>query len=158
MPRTKLDFAALESEINTLLHTACERMMSDAGQVEHYRSLFDRSSESGFYSGEDGPRGEGERPDWAPNPAYMSSLEKLWEPVAVRLESDGLTLEKSLRDLFFLSHEYRDRDTDHRRVFHGQLVDAERGVPVSYFLLSIPHSHEDFRYVTAPEIQISRAL
>jgi len=148
----------VESEINAILTAACDRLMSDEEKVAHYSQLFDRSSESGFYASPNAPRGEGEQPTWSPNPAYMDSIEELWIPVEGKLKDYGLALEKTLRELFYLSHEYKDRKQDHRRVFHGQFVDIERGVPVTYFMMSIPHSHDGFRYVTAPQIQISPSL
>ncbi len=151
-------FQQLESEMNTILSSACARLMSDDEKVAYYSSLFDRTSESGFYASAAGPRGEGEQPTWSPNPAYMDSLEELWIDVEAKLAESGLTLEKTLRELFYLSHEYMDQTADHRRVFHGQLIDVERGKPVTYFMLSIPHSHAGFRYITPPYIQISPSL
>jgi hypothetical protein len=72
----------------------------------------------------------------------MESLEDMWRPVAALLENNGLALEKTLRELFDLSHEYRDHAAEHRRIFHGHLVDATCRQPVTYFMLNIPHSHK----------------
>jgi len=148
----------LESEVNELLESVCGELMADAERVEYYAGLFDRTMESGFYSGRGGPKGAGEQPTWAPNPAYMDSLEELWKPVDEALARHGLVLEKSLRDLFYESREYKDQRLDHRRVFHGQLMDKKNGVAVTYFMMSIPHSHETFRYLMPPRIQISPTL
>lgn len=151
-------FNAIEDEINQILNEACQIMLATEDKVSYYSSLFDRSSETGFYSGKKGPRGEGEQPTWAPNPAYMDSLEELWVPVDEKLKKYGLTLEKPLRELFYQSHEYKDKKSDHRRVFHGQLVDMENRKPVTYFMINIPHSHTHFNYVRPPQIQIASGL
>jgi hypothetical protein len=98
------------------------------------------------------------QPAWAPNPAYMDSLEELWIPVDQRLRESGIRLEKSLRELFYLSHEYKDQDQDHRRVFHGHFVDLTLGLPVTYFMINIPHSHGGFQYLVPPTIQIASLL
>src|SRR5262249_10040557 len=117
-----------------------------------------RSSETGFYASEQGPRGRGETPAWAPNPAYMESLEDMWRPVEALLERNGLALEKTLQELFYLSHEYRDHAAEHRRIFHDQLVDTGQRKPLTYFMLNIPHSHAGFDYPTCPRIHIAESL
>ena len=151
-------FKKLETEINEILRAELAKLMSDSKRVAHFSQLFDRSSEKNFYSGAHGPKGVGEQPTWAPNPAYMDSLEELWLPIEARLREFGMGLEKSLRELFYLSHEYKDQDLDHRRVFHGQLIDTTRGVPVTYFMINIPHSHDGFQYLVPPAIQIAPLL
>jgi hypothetical protein len=78
--------------------------------------------------------------------------------VAALLESKELALEKTLRELFYLSHEYRDHAADHRRIFHGHLVETRRRKLVTYFMLNIPHSHAGFKYVMPPRIQIAESL
>src|SRR5271169_4806823 len=115
------DFKLIEARVNEILDASCQQLLADRAKRDYYASLFDRSSETGFYAQGDGPRGEGEQPTWAPNPAYMDSLEEMWIPVAAFLEQSGLVLEKTLRELFFLSPEYKDRAADHRRIFHGHL-------------------------------------
>jgi hypothetical protein len=154
----KVCFQKLETEINDILRNELDNLMADRNRVAHFAQLFDRTSENNFYSGAHGPQGIGEQPTWAPNPAYMDSLEELWIPVEEKLRAFGLGLEKTLRELFYLSHEYKDQDQDHRRVFHGQLVDRARGIPVTYFMINIPHSHAGFQYLVPPAIQIAPLL
>src|SRR5437016_3053705 len=110
-------FELLEAEINLVLHDSCRKLLADPVKVAYFAGAFDRSAETGFYNSAAGPRGKGEMPSWAPNPAYMESLEEMWEPVAALLESKGLALEKTLRELFYRSHEYRDHAAEHRRIF-----------------------------------------
>lgn len=151
-------FAGLEQELNEILSRACEALMGSPAKVKHFAGLFDRTHESGFYTNSDRIRGQGEQPTWSPNPAYIDSLEEMWTEAAARLEQRGLALEKGLRELFFTSHEYHDRENDHRRVFHGHLVDKQTGVPRTFFMLTVPHSHDGFRYVDAPAIRLSAEL
>ena len=166
MPKTAVDFAALERHINDRLARARDEIMSRPEEVERYQSMFDRSGETGFYDPSGPIRGEGEQPDWQPNPAYMRSLEAIWEPQEGQgwesteelLRAQGLRLERSLYELFFESREYEDTEHAHRRVFSGHIVDAESGIPVTFFMLTVPHSHERFELSTAPEISISRQL
>jgi hypothetical protein len=148
----------LEQELNEILSKACEELMGSPARVEHFAGLFDRSHETGFYANTDRIRGQGEQPTWSPNPAYIDSLEEMWTEAAARLDQRGLALEKGLRDLFFTSHEYHDRENDHRRVFHGHLVDKVTGIPRTFFMLTVPHSHDGFRYVDAPAIRLSAEL
>jgi hypothetical protein len=154
----KVCFKTLETDLNEILRGELGKLMADTKRVTHFARLFDRTSENNFYAGAHGPQGVGEQPTWAPNPAYMDSLEELWVPVEEKLREFGLGLEKSLRDLFYLSHEYKDQDQDHRRVFHGQLIDIARGIPVTYFMINIPHSHAGFQYLVPPAIQIAPLL
>jgi hypothetical protein len=154
----KVCFKTLETDLNEILRGELGKLMADRKRVNHFARLFDRTSENNFYTGAHGPQGVGEQPTWAPNPAYMDSLEELWLPVEEKLREFGLGLEKSLRDLFYLSHEYKDQDQDHRRVFHGQLIDIARGTPVTYFMINIPHSHAGFQYLVPPAIQIAPLL
>ena len=156
--RPPVDIAKLQHTTNSILSQSCAAIIGDEAKATHYAKLFDRSSEAGFYASAAGPRGEGETPTWSPNPAYMDSLEEMWTPVEALLSDHGLRLEKTLRELFFLSVEYKDRAADHRRVFHGQLVNADTGKPVTYFMLNIPHSHGGFKYLTPPRIQIAELL
>jgi hypothetical protein len=148
----------LERELNQVLSTACGELMGSPPRVEHFARLFDRTHESGFYTQSSGVRGQGEQPTWSPNPAYIDSLEEIWVGAAECLDRRGLALDKSLRELFFTSHEYHDRENDHRRVFHGHLVERETGVPRTFFMLTVPHSHDGFRYVEAPVIRLSEEL
>lgn len=64
-------------------------------------------------------------------------------------------LEKSLRELFYLSHEYEDNVDCHRRVFHGHVVHGELATPITYFMMTVPHSHTRFEYVGAPRVQLA---
>src|SRR5262249_26246911 len=57
----------------------------------------------------------------------------------------GVALEKTLGELFDLSHEYRGHAAEHRRILHGQLVERRCRRPVTYFMLKIPHSHTGFQ-------------
>jgi hypothetical protein len=151
-------FAVLEAEIRQILEQSLRELLADASKVEHFANTFDRSVETGFYSDRVIALGQGETPSWHPNPAYMDSLEYLWRPVEALLESKGLALEKSLRELFYLSHEYKDHAADHRRVFHGHILDRTSRKPVTYFMLNIPHSHSGFKYLTPPRVQIAESL
>jgi hypothetical protein len=152
------NFSQLETDLNAAMEKSCSEILSSESKTAYYAGLFDRSSEAGFYNSPAGPKGDGEKPDWQPNPAYMDSLEEMWLPAEALLRESGLTLEKTLRELFFQSREYRDRAADHRRVFVGQMVESESGRPVTCFMLNIPHSHDGFRYLTAPRIQIAPSL
>ena len=157
------DFAVLESEVNTALARAWREIVADPARVEQYQSMFDRTSEAGFY-GPDGPiKGQGEQPTWQPNPAYMKSLEAMWEgdedgSCSHLLASRELALERSLYELFFVSREYEDSENHHRRVFNGHVLDARSGRPLTFFMLTVPHSHERFELTTAPVVAISRTL
>ena len=148
------NFEILETEINRILENSWQSLVGDPEVVNHYSAIFDRTSESGFYSGE-GPRGSGELPVWSPNEAYMQSLEKMWQPVAEYLKEKGITLDISLRNLFPTTREYKDTPIHHRRVFVGQL--CSEGKAVTLFMLTVPHSHEKFEYISAPHIQISKS-
>ena len=156
-PRSR-DFGAIQSGLNLLLDRGTAALMADDELCSHYESLFDRSLEQGFYGSGQGPRGTGEQPAWQPNPAYMDSLEGLWEPCTRFLSTHGLKLEKTLRELFFESREYKDFQFIHRRVFVGQLVETASNQPVSTFMLTIPHSHKGFEYCCPPAVSISKAL
>jgi hypothetical protein len=157
------DFAALELEVNAALARASAAITTDPAQVAMYSAMFDRTGESGFY-GPDAPvKGRGEQPTWEPNPAYMKSLEAIWDGEqagsAQQLFSErGLALERPLYDMFFDSHEYEDSERNHRRVFHGHILQAPEGRPLTFFMLTVPHSHQQFELTTAPVIAISRAL
>src|SRR5215467_8758081 len=140
------------------MREACQLLMSSPLKVEHFSRLFDRTQEAGFYADKSQVRGHGEQPTWARNPAYMNSLEELWVGAAARLDQDGLSLKTSLRDLFPSSREYHDSENDHHRVFYEQLVDKETQTPKTAFMLTVPHSHDGFRYVEAPVIRLSEGL
>jgi hypothetical protein len=166
MPRTATDFAALERQINDRFVESRDKIMGDPAQIEKYQAMFDRTGEEGFYD-EGGPiRGEGEQPTWEPNPAYMKSLEAMWEAQEgdgwgsseELLAANGLKLERTLYELFFDSREYEDTEHVHRRVFYGHIVDTETKVPVTFFMLTVPHSHERFELSTAPVMVISHPL
>ena len=66
-------FQVLEAEINRVLETSCHDLLADPAKAAYYGGLFDRTGETGFYMSDFGPRGHGETPGWAPNPAYMES-------------------------------------------------------------------------------------
>lgn len=157
-PSEPSSFATLEQELNEILSKACRELMSSPAKVEQFGRLFDRTHETGFYREGGDVRGQGEQPTWSPNPAYMDSIEEIWTEADARLEESDLALEKSLRELFFSSHEYQDRENDHRRVFHGHLIDKTTGIPRTFFMLTVPHSHDGFRYVDAPSIRLSEEL
>lgn len=150
--------AGLERELNAVLSQACHELMGSQARVEHFANMFDRTHEAGFYAAGGPVRGQGEQPTWKPNPAYIDSLEEMWTGVEECLDGRGLALEKTLRELFFTSHEYHDRVNDHRRVFHGQLLEKESGIPRTFFMLTVPHSHDGFRYVEPPVIRLSEEL
>src|SRR5262249_23272582 len=100
---------------------------------------------------------------WKPNPAYIQSLIAMWEGDGggsgrTELERRGLTLERSLEDLFYESHEYEDTEFNHRRVFQGHLVEIESGRPVTFFMLTVPHSPDRFDLVSPPVIATSPRL
>jgi hypothetical protein len=157
------DFAVLESEVNTALALAWREIVADPARVERYQSMFDRAGEAGFYGPDSLVKGQGEQPTWQPNPAYMKSLEAMWEgdgdgSCSQLLGSRGLALERSLYELFFVSREYEDTENHHRRVFNGHVLDVRSGRPLTFFMLTVPHSHERFELTTAPVVAISRTL
>lgn len=149
---------SLEHDINDILHRAWLALMNDPAACGRYSALFDRTVEGQFYAAPNQVKGEGEQPTWAPNPAYMQSLEFLWEGCEPLLTTNGLGLEKPLREAFYESREYKDFDDVHRRVFVGQLLDTSTGIPSTLYLLSVPHSHAGFDLSEAPTIVISRTL
>jgi hypothetical protein len=157
------DGASLERDVNAELSRAHVAIMSDPERVATYQGMFDRTVETGFY-GEDSPiRGHGEKPTWKPNPAYITSLVAMWEgdddgSGKAELERRGLTLERPLEELFYDSHEYEDTELSHRRVFQGHLVDIASRRPVTFFMLTVPHSHERFDLVQPPVIAVSSLL
>lgn len=113
-----MDFEKLEEKLNEILKINYSSLLNSEEKVQYYASLFDRTKEDGFYfANPERGKGEGEIPDWQPNPAYMESLEMLWTGTEVVLNDFRLRLEKTLRDLFFDSREYRDYKDIHRRVF-----------------------------------------
>ncbi len=160
---TGVDFAIVEGELNAAMERAYSAILSDPDRVAEYSAMFDRSGESGFYGPESPVKGRGEQPTWQPNPAYMRSLEAIWEgdeegSAERLLARSGVVLERSLYDLFFDSREYEDTEHNHRRVFSGQILEADGGRPLTFFMLTVPHSHERFELTTPPVIAISRAL
>jgi hypothetical protein len=153
----------LQHDVNAELERAHAAIMSDPERVAVYQGLFDRTVEAGFYGDNAPVRGRGERPTWKPNPAYIQSLVAMWDgdgagSAAALLADRNLALERSLEELFYDSHEYEDTEQNHRRVFHGHLVEIGTGRPRTFFMLTVPHSHESFDLVTPPEIAISPLL
>lgn len=146
------NFAEIETQINLLLSQEIKQIRN---QTDQYQPIFDRAAETAFYTQ---PKGLGEVPTWEPNPAYMLSTECFWEKPAQYLQSIGLRTEQTLREMFFMSREYQDSEQVHRRVFCGQLVELETQVSVTFFLLTVPHSHHRFEYYYDPYISISRAM
>jgi len=156
-----IDYGVIELELNEILNASCGELLSNKEKVMYYSGLFDRTGESGFYKSVNGPRAVGEQPTWKPNPAYMDSLEEIWEPVDIALKDHGLRIDNTLRENFQFSREYKDKDKIHRRVFNGQIIDCNRGkngLPSTFYMLTVPHSHLGFEYVNSPMIQLSRSL
>jgi hypothetical protein len=157
------EMAVLEHDVNIELNRAHAAIMGDPARVATYQGMFDRSVETGFYGANSPIRGEGEKPTWKPNPAYIDSLVAMWEgdddgSSRAELARRGLALERTLEELFYDSHEYEDTTLNHRRVFQGHLVEIESAKPVTFFMLTIPHSHECFDLVSPPVIAISSRL
>ena len=146
--------ADVERTVNEILRREWHDLISSPDAVAYYSSIFDRTVDEGFYSDPNRVRGHGETPTWGPNEAYIRSHEKMWEPVDRYLESVHLKLESTFHELFFSSREYEDSETEHRRVFWGQLCDRD-GRAVTAFMLTVPHSHECFRYSAAIQIALS---
>jgi hypothetical protein len=149
-----LCFADIEDELNAILRAEWQRLNADEEAQRFYRSVFDRTGEEGFYSHPDRVRGQGEQPTWTPNEAYIQAHERMWGAAARHLESLGLQLDAPFRELFYSSREYQDTASDHRRVFFGQFCDAG-GTPVTAFMLTVPHSHDEFRFLVPLRISIS---
>lgn len=145
----------VEDRVNALLHDAWRKLNTDQAALRFYGSIFDRTGEEGFYSDPDRVRASGEQPTWSPNEAYIQAHERMWQPVEEFLASVGLQLDAPFRELFYSSREYKDTVSDHRRVFFGQLCDDQR-VPVTAFMLTVPHSHDEFRFLVPMRISISR--
>lgn len=154
---SNINLGDVERKINEILRGKCEEILSDSAQVRYFSSIFDRTSEEGFYTSVEGPAGKGEKPTWSPNEAYMQSAERMWEPVLEYIAVTELQTDKSLRDLFPETREYKDTETNHRRVFFGQLCNNQRE-PITAFMLTIAHSHEKFWYPEVPYVFISRKL
>jgi hypothetical protein len=152
---TGITFRDVEERVNALLHDAWRKLNADAAALRFYHSIFDRTGEEGFYSDPDRVRGSGELPTWSPNEAYIQAHERMWKPVDKFLASVGLQLDAPFRELFYSSREYQDTISDHRRVFFGQFCD-EQGVPVTAFMLTVPHSHDEFRFLVPMRIAISQ--
>jgi len=152
------DFEKLESDINVAMEAALREILSTPGKISEYSSKFDRRKEEGFYNSEPGPIGTGETPNWEPNPAYMDSLEEIWAPAEEVLNSQGLIIDVPLRIAFSKSREYKDSLNCHRRVFVGQILQEKDGKALTVFLLTVPHSHHLFEYVTSPTIYFSKTL
>jgi len=142
--------------VNAILRQAWRQLNEDRDAQRYYSSIFDRTGEEGFYSASDRLRGEGEMPTWSPNEAYIQSHEAMWEPVTRYLAGLGLRMQGTFRDLFRFSREYRDTETEHRRVFWGQLETAQ-GRPLTAFMLTVPHSHECFRYSVPMIVRLSES-
>jgi len=154
----KKNFKEIENDINTSMKNTFKVLDSDQEKKKYFASLFDRTVEEGFYKNNSPRKGEGEKPTWAPNPAYMDSLEYLCEGSLKILKDHGLKLEKTLKELFYESREYKDYTTTHRRVFFGQILSISTSKPVTMFLLSVPHSHKCFEYIREPHIYLDKFL
>jgi hypothetical protein len=157
-PTRTVDLGALEREVNEALDGTCRAILDDTDRRQHYASLFDRSSEEGFYGSSEGPKGEGEQPAWEPNPAYMDSLEEMWVACAEILHRNELELGEPLRKAFFSSYEYKDTLDNHRRVFTGHVVSTRTGIPITLYALTVPHSHRGFDYCETPLFYVSKLL
>ena len=152
-PKNLRNFYEIEQNINLLLNQGFDEVKANSN---FYQKMFDRICEEGFY-GTEKLKGKGEMPTWKPNPAYMESLEFMWLKVDKYLQKIGLTTDSTLRELFKFSREYKDSKFVHRRVFIGQLIEDKSQVGVTLFMLSVPHSHQCFKYSFAPYINISGA-
>jgi hypothetical protein len=152
---TRISCRDVEDRVNALLHDAWRKLNADRAALCFYRSIFDRTGEEGFYSDPDRVSGSGEQPTWSPNEAYIQAHERMWQPVAEFLASVGLQLDAPFRELFYSSREYKDTLSDHRRVFFGQFCDVQ-GTPVTAFMLTVPHSHDEFRFLVPMRIAISQ--
>lgn len=148
-----LRFAAIEADVNEILTREWRALGSNPEARAHYGAIFERTVEDGFYL----EPNRSETPAAGPNAAYIQSHEEMWEPVDRYLESVGLRLEANFRDLFPASHEYEDLETEHRRVFWGQLCNLQ-GRPVTAFILTVWHSHERFHYSAPMRISLSPTL
>lgn len=156
--KTIYNFDVLEDRINVDLKSNYQCLKNDESKIQHYASLFDRTVEEGFYNGGNLRQGEGEIATWEPNPAYMNSLEELWIGIPEILNEYDLAMEKSLRELFFESREYKDYTVIHRRVFMGQIVNSKNNKAVTMCILTVPHSHSGFEYVIQPSVHISKFI
>lgn len=154
----KYNFTKLENKINIELENNYHGLIGNDDRVKYYDSQFDRTIEEGFYKANGPRKGEGEVPNWEPNPAYMNSLEELWTGIPEIFGEYDLALEKSLRELFFESREYRDYTAIHRRVFIAQLVSSSNNKAVTICMLTVPHSHDKFEYIAQPTVHISKFL
>jgi hypothetical protein len=152
---TGVPFSDIENRVNELLRDAWRTLNSDEAAQCYYRAVFDRTGEEGFYSDADRVRGNGEQPTWSPNEAYIQAHERMWAPADRYLASVGLQLDAPFRELFYSSREYKDTPSDHRRVFFGQFCNND-GVPVTAFMLTVPHSHDEFRFLVPLRISLSK--
>lgn len=141
---------SLERELNELLKTRWMLLNDDIKIQQKFISTFDQGNHHRM--------GIGEKPTWSPNEAYMSSLEWLWQPAEEQLNHYNLAIDASLRNLFQESREYLDDETEHRRIFYGQIVDAPTKFGITAFMLTVPHSHRCFCYPAPVTIQISNLL
>lgn len=152
------DFETVQRQINGALRDSLRQIESNPDKFQRFADRFDRTAEAGFYSGEGAPRAEGETPTWSPNPAYIESLEEMWESALRVLKNHGLEPDSPIREQFDSSREYKDSPASHRRVFIGQLVSRISGKPVTLYVLTVPHSHDRFEYVVPPHIHLSKSL
>jgi hypothetical protein len=148
-----LRFAEIEADVNEILAREWRELSSNPEARARYGAIFERTVEDGFYLDAD----RHEAPGAGPNAAYIQSHEEMWQPVDRYLESVGLRLEANFRDLFPASHEYEDTETEHRRVFWGQLCNL-RGTPVTAFILTVWHSHERFHFSAPMRVSLSPTL
>ena len=89
-------FAEIEADVNEILAREWRELCSNPEARARYGAIFERTVEDGFYLDPD----RHEAPGAGPNAAYIQSHEEMWQPVDRYLESVGLRLEASFRDLF----------------------------------------------------------
>lgn len=140
----------LEQRLNQLLCERWKLLNSDSELQQKFISIFAQGNHFRM--------GVGEKPTWSPNESYMASLEWLWQPAEELLNLHQLATDEPLRILFEESREYLDDETEHRRIFYGQIVDASTKLGITAFMLTVPHSHRCFCYPAPVTIQISNLL
>lgn len=156
-PAPVLCLTTIEAAINEILHSEWAQLISDPAAESRYGSIFDRSVEVGFYDDRHRAHDTQPHPDAKPNEAYIQAHEAMWQPVDRYLDSVGLRLGCTFRQLFLSSREYEDSAIEHRRVFFGEMTDA-RGRGITAFMLTVPHSHECFRFSMPMRIALSQSI
>lgn len=142
-------FSTLENDINTILIERYQALIAtDSPAKKQFASIF-------TYENNENAKGQGEKPSWTPNEAYISTLEWLWQPVEDHLATMNLTLTTPWRQSFADSREYEDYETVHRRIFFGQLTDKTKGYPITSFMLTSTHDHRKFDKPMRPIVQIA---